>query len=38
MDLVVGVVLEKRVGDLGEAEPLLAIHDEGNYTDAIEND
>ena len=38
MDLVVGVLLEQGVGDLGQAEPLLPVHDEGNDAHAVEVD
>jgi hypothetical protein len=38
VDLVVGVVLQEGVGDLGQAEPFLAIHDQGDDPDAIQND
>ncbi len=38
MDLVVGVLLEQRVGDLGQAEPLLTVHGERHYADAVQVD
>ncbi len=38
MDLVVGVLLEQRVRDLGQAEPLLTVHGERHYADAVQVD
>ena len=36
--LVVGVVLEERVGDLREAKPLVALHHQRHDADAVKVD
>lgn len=36
VDLVVGVVLEQSVGDLRQAQPLLAVHGQGHDADAVQ--
>ena len=35
MNLVVGVVFKERVGDLREAEPLVALHHQRHDADAV---
>lgn len=38
VDLVVAVVLQQRVGDLSQAQPVLAVDVEGHDEDAVQHD
>ena len=37
VDLVVGVVLQQGVGDLGQTQPLLGLHDEADDADPVDH-